>query len=89
MSGRICVSVVVLKKCKPEGSYILAELLNTCLKESCFQAIGRSHLWLLYLRMLGRNYGPVSLLFVSAFSLDISKAFNRVWHAGLLRKHVL
>ena len=31
-----CILVVVLKKCEPEVSYILAELFNKCLKESCF-----------------------------------------------------
>ena len=31
-----CVPVVVLKNCEPELSYILAELFNKCLKESCF-----------------------------------------------------
>ena len=31
-----CIPVVVLKNCEPELSYILAELFNTCLKESCF-----------------------------------------------------
>ena len=30
------ISEVVLKNCEPELSYILAELLNMCLKESCF-----------------------------------------------------
>ena len=28
--------MVVLKNCEPELSYILAELFNKCLKESCF-----------------------------------------------------
>ena len=31
-----CISVVVLKNCKPEFSYILGELFSKCLKESCF-----------------------------------------------------
>ena len=31
-----CIPVVVLKNCEPELSYILAELFNECLKESCF-----------------------------------------------------
>ena len=31
-----CIPVVVLKKSEPELSYILAELFNKCLKESCF-----------------------------------------------------
>ena len=28
---------MVLKKCEPEISYILAEFFNICLRESCFQ----------------------------------------------------
>ena len=35
-SGSDCIPVVVLKNCEPELSYILAELFNKCLKESCF-----------------------------------------------------
>ena len=35
-SGPDCFLVVVLKNCEPEVSYILAELFNKCLKESCF-----------------------------------------------------
>ena len=35
-SGSDCIPVVVLKSCEPELSYILAELFNKCLKESCF-----------------------------------------------------
>ena len=31
-----CIPLVVLKNCEPELSYILAELFNECLKESCF-----------------------------------------------------
>ena len=30
------IPVMVLKNCEPELSYILAELFNKCLKESCF-----------------------------------------------------
>ena len=30
-----CIPVLVLKNCEPELSYILAELFNMCLKESC------------------------------------------------------
>ena len=35
-SGPYCISVVVLKNCEFELSYILAELMNLFLKESCF-----------------------------------------------------
>ena len=34
--GPYCIPVVVLKNCELELSYILAELFNKCLKESCF-----------------------------------------------------
>ena len=35
-SGPDCIPVMVLKNCESELSYILAELFNKCLKESCF-----------------------------------------------------
>ena len=35
-SGPDCIPVVVLKNWELELSYILAELFNKCLKESCF-----------------------------------------------------
>ena len=35
-SGPDCIPVVVLKNCEPELSYVLAELFNKCLMESCF-----------------------------------------------------
>ena len=45
------IPVVVLRKCEPEFSYILAELFNMHLKESCF--VGRFHLWFVHvIRML-------------------------------------
>ena len=31
-----CITVVVLKNCEPELSFIQAKLFNKCLKESCF-----------------------------------------------------
>ena len=34
-SGPDCIPTVFLKNCEPELSYILAELFNKCLKESC------------------------------------------------------
>ena len=34
--GADYIPVVVLKNCKPEPSYVLAELFNNCLKDSCF-----------------------------------------------------
>ena len=35
-SGPDFIPVVVLKNCEAELSYILSELFNKCLKESCF-----------------------------------------------------
>ena len=35
-SGPDCILVVALRNCELERSYILAELFNKCLKESCF-----------------------------------------------------
>ena len=39
VSGPDCLAVVVLRKCEPELSYMLAELFNLCLKESCFLGV--------------------------------------------------
>ena len=36
MSAPECIQVLVLRKCVPELSYILALLFNMCLKESYF-----------------------------------------------------
>ena len=36
VSGPACISVVVLKNCEPELSYILSELFNKRMEESCF-----------------------------------------------------
>ena len=147
-SGPDCIPVVILKNFEPKLSYILAELFNKCLKESCFpdywkvltvppefKNVGE--------RSTAKNYHPVSLLSVvtkvfeklvnnrivdhlekcglfsdfqhgfrssrstanlltvvsdriaraynrsgatRAVAFDISKVFDRVWHAGLLHK---
>ena len=147
-SGPDCIPVVVLKNCEPELSYILAELFNKCLKESCFPDSWKVSSVVPVFKNVGesstaKNYHPVSLLSVvskvfeilvnnrivdhlekcglfsdfqdgfrsfrstldlltvvsdriartfnrsgatRAVALDISKAFNGVWHAGLLHK---
>ena len=147
-SGPDCIPVVVLKNCEPELSYILAELFNKSLKESCFPDCWKVS-WVLPVfknageRSTAKNYRAVSLLSVvskvfkklvnnkivdhlekcglfsdfqydfrssrstadlltivsdriarafnrsgatRAVALDISKAFDNVWHAGLLHK---
>ena len=148
-SGPDCIPVVVLKNCEPELSYILAELFNKCLKESCFPDCWKVLSVVPVFKNVGerstaKSYHPVSLLSVvskvfekciynrivdhqgkcglfsdfqygfrssrltadlltvvsdgtawafnrseatgAAVALDISKAFDRVWHAGLLLK---
>ena len=142
---RHLVSIVY---CEPELSYILAELFNKCLKESCFPDCWKVSSVVPVFKNVGerstaKNYRPVSLLSVGskvfeklvnnrivdhlekcglfsdfqygfrssrstadlltvvsdriarafnrsratrAVALDISKAFGRVWHAGLLHK---
>ena len=69
-SGPDCIPVVVLKNCEPELSYILAELFNKCLKESCHQDY-----WKVSSVVpvpAAKNYCPVSLLSV------VSKVFEKL-----------
>ena len=54
-SGPDCVSVVVLKNCEPELSYIQAEFVNKYLKESCFPNCWKVSLGPLCLRMLEKG----------------------------------
>ena len=64
-----CIPVVVLKNCKPELSYILAELFNNCLKESCFPYCWKVSSVVPVFKNVGerstaKNYHPVSLISV-------------------------
>ena len=67
-SGPDCIPVVVvLKSCELEISYILAELFNKCLKESCFPDCWNvSSVVPVFKnvaeRSTSKNYHPVSLL---------------------------
>ena len=47
-SGPDCIPVVVLKNYELELSYILAELLNKCLKEFCFSDCWKFHQWSIF-----------------------------------------
>ena len=147
-SGPDCTPVVVLIKCEPKLSYILAEFFNKRLNESCFPDCWKVSLVVSVFNNIGErstaeNSRPVSLLSVvnkvfeklinnrivdhldkcdlfsdfqygcrsskstadlltvlsdriatafnrfgatQAVPLDISKAFDKVWHAGLLHK---
>ena len=76
-SGLDCIPVVVLKNCDPELSYILAELFNKCLEESCFPDCWKVSLVVPVFNNVGerstiKNYHPVSLLSV------VSKVFEKL-----------
>ena len=76
-SGTDCIPVVVLKNCEPERSYILAELFNKCLKESCFPDCWKVSSVVLVFKNVGerstaKNYRPVGLLSV------VSKVFKNL-----------
>ena len=63
------IPVVVPKNCEPELSYILAELSNKCLKESCFPDCWKVSSVVPVFKNVGersttKNYRPVSLLSV-------------------------
>ena len=75
--GVDCIPVVVLKNCEPELSYILAELFNKCLKESCFPDCWKVSSVVPVFKNVGemyaaKNYYPVSLLSV------VSKVFEKL-----------
>ena len=75
-SGPDCIPVVVLKNCKPELSYILAELFK-CLKDSCFPDCWKVSSVVPVFKNVGerptaKNYRPVSLLSV------VSKVFEKL-----------
>ena len=76
-SGPDCIPVVVLKNCEQELSYILAELFNKCLKESCFPDCWKVSSVVPVFKNAGerstaKNYRPVSLLSV------VSKVFEKL-----------
>ena len=69
--------MVVLKNCETELSYILAELFNKCLKESCFPDCWKVSLVVPVFkngweRFTAKNYCSVSLLSV------VSKIFEKL-----------
>ena len=75
-SGPDCIPVV-LKNCERELSYILAELFNKCLKESCFPDCWKVSSVVPVFKNVGerctaKNYRPVSLLSV------VSKVFKNL-----------
>ena len=76
-SGPDCIPVAILKNCEPELSYVLAELFNMCLKESCFPDCWKVSLVVPVFKNVGerstaRNYYPFSLLSV------VNKVFKTI-----------
>ena len=68
---------MVLKNCEPELSYILPELFNKCLKESCFPDCWKVSSVVPVFKNVGersiaKNYHPFSLLSV------VSKVFEKL-----------
>ena len=76
-TGPDFIPVMVLKNCQLELSYILSELFNKCLKESCFSDYWNFSLVVPLFKNVGerstaKNYRPVSLLSVA------SKVFEKL-----------
>ena len=72
-----CIPLVVLKNCEPELSYMLAELFNKCVKESCFPNCWKVSSVVPVFKNVGKRstakiYCPVSLLSV------VSKVFEKL-----------
>ena len=75
-SGPDCIPVVALKNCEQELSYILAELFNKCLNESCFPDCWKVSSVVPVFKNVGerstvKNYHPVILLSV------VNKVFEK------------
>ena len=75
--GLDCIPVVVLKNSDPELFYVIAELFNNCLKESCFPDCWKVSSVVSVFKIVGerstaKNYRPVGLLPV------VSKVFQKL-----------
>ena len=82
-SGLDCIPLVVLKNRELEFSYILAELFNECLKESCFPDCWKvSSVFPVFKngleRSTAKNYHPVSLFSV------VNKVFEKLVNNGIV-----
>ena len=68
-SGPDCIAVVFLKNCEPERSYILAELFNKYLKESCFRDCWKVSLVVTVFKNVGERSRAKNHRSVSLFSV--------------------
>ena len=83
VSSLDCIPLVVLKNCELELSYILAELFDKFLRESCFPDCWKvSSVFPVFKnvreRSAAKNYHPVSLFFV------VSKVFEKLVNNGIV-----
>ena len=76
-SGPDCVLVVVLKNCKLELSYILAELFNLCLKQSCFSDCWKVSLVVPVFKNVGERSTAKIYCLVSLLSV-VNKVFEKL-----------
>ena len=72
-----CIPVVILKKCEPEISYILAELFNKCLKKSCFPDFWKVSLVVPVFKNVGERFTTKNYRLVSLLSV-VSKFFEKL-----------
>ena len=77
VSGLDCIPVVVLKNSEPELLYIIAELFNNCLKESCFPDCWKVSSVASVLKNIGERYTDKNYRPVSLFSV-VNKAFEKL-----------
>ena len=76
-SGPDCIPVVVLKYCEPELSYMLAELLNMCLNESCFPDCWKVSSVVHVFKNVGERSTAKNYHRVSLFSV-VSKVYEKL-----------
>ena len=72
-----CLPVVGLKNCEPELSYMLTELFNMCLKESCFPDFWKVSLVVPVFKNVGERSIAKNYHRVSVFSV-VSKVFKKL-----------
>ena len=77
VSGPDCIPVVVLKNCERELSFILAELFNKFLKESCFPDFWKVLSVVPVLKNVGERFTAKSYRLVSFLSV-VGKVFEKL-----------
>ena len=75
--------MVVLKNCESEPSYILDELFNICLKESCFPDCWKVSLVVPVFNNVGKRSTAKTYRSVSILSV-VSKVFEKLVNNGMV-----